>query len=254
MFSVWLLPADSLPQFKMSIWAAAWQNQQKWPVHPAKTQISLGILTSSCYRKLWSDWEDAQADLRLCRVHVILLVLSCTCSYCTPWTFYFQYTWHILCLKALLGQNLQVVFHHCLRNRSVLVVNCWVIIHCLEVQVIYLLTTDRQTVNYYSTIHALELTYYDCNTQDRLKKQLYRSDSSNIPPLNWRNPVKDLTVMQAFTCFSNVYNVQKRRYTVYHQGDLVDGKDDIIKWHQIVTHFRPVNCCGIEHDFLQLAL
>ena len=25
------------------IWAAAWQNQQEWPVRPAKTQIKLGI-------------------------------------------------------------------------------------------------------------------------------------------------------------------------------------------------------------------
>ena len=32
-------------------------------------------------------------------------------------------------------------------------------------RVIYLLTTDRQTVNYYSTIHALELIYFDSNIQ-----------------------------------------------------------------------------------------
>ena len=52
-----------------------------------------------------------------------------------------------------------------------------VIIHCLEVsckedqnheraaRVIYLRTTDRQTVNYYSTIHAMGLIYFDSNTQ-----------------------------------------------------------------------------------------
>ena len=33
-------------------------------------------------------------------------------------------------------------------------------------RVIYLLTTDRQTVNYYSTINALELIYFDSNTQE----------------------------------------------------------------------------------------
>ena len=30
---------------------------------------------------------------------------------------------------------------------------------------IYILTTDRQTVNYYSTIHALEVIHFDSNTQ-----------------------------------------------------------------------------------------
>ena len=47
----------------------------------------------------------------------------------------------------------------------------------------YLLISDRQTVNYYSTIHALELIYFDSNTQETMKKQLYRSCSSNFPPL-----------------------------------------------------------------------
>ena len=31
----------------------------------------------STQQRLWSDWEDAQADLSLCWAHVILLVLSC---------------------------------------------------------------------------------------------------------------------------------------------------------------------------------
>ena len=59
-----------------------------------------------------------------------------------------------------------------LRKRSGLAVNCFIITHCLEVsckeraaQVFYLHTTDRLTVNYYSTIHALELIYFDSNTQ-----------------------------------------------------------------------------------------
>ena len=43
--------------------------------------------------------------------------------------------------------------------------------HEREARVIYLLTTDRQTVNYYSTIHALELIYFDSNTQETMKKQ-----------------------------------------------------------------------------------
>ena len=70
----------------------------KCPVHPAKTQISLGIYpvwsesSLSAWRNIgplttywahsedWSDWVDAQADLSLHWAHVILLVLSCSGS------------------------------------------------------------------------------------------------------------------------------------------------------------------------------
>ena len=50
--------------------------------------------------------------------------------------------------------------------------------------------------------------------------------------MHWRNPAKCLTVTQAFTCISYVYNAQKRRYTVLSQGDMVDGKDDVVKRRQ----------------------
>ena len=72
--------------------------------------------------------------------------------------------------------------------------------HEREARVIYVLTTDRQAVNCYSSIHALELNY--SNTQETMKKQLYPSDSYNFPPFNehWRNPAKGLTVTQASTC------------------------------------------------------
>ena len=62
----------------------------KWHVHPAKTQISLGIrrlirVFAVCIKKawvlsyplstqqsLWSDWADAQADLSLRWAHMVL--------------------------------------------------------------------------------------------------------------------------------------------------------------------------------------
>ena len=62
-----------------------------------------------------------------------------------------------------------------------------------------------------------------------MKRQLYPSDSFNFPPLHWRNPAKGFTVPQAFTRIPYVYNAQKR------QGDMVDGKDDVIKQHQIAS-------------------
>ena len=90
-------------------------------------------------------------------------------------------------------------------------------------------------MNYYSTIHALELIYFDSITQETMKKQLYPSDSSNFPPLHRRNPATGLTVTQAFTCISYVNNAQERRYIVQHQGDMVYGKDDVIKRRQIAS-------------------
>ena len=74
----------------------------KMSVHPAKTQVSLGIspvwsesLLStvrmkkpcilsyplSTQRRLWSDWVGAQADLSLCWAQSFLLVLSCGRSF-----------------------------------------------------------------------------------------------------------------------------------------------------------------------------
>ena len=72
----------------------------KWHVRPAKTQTSacasaqsnqglnlrpmvgLGPKVSLCgQRGLWSDWADAQADPSLRWAHVILLVLTCCCTF-----------------------------------------------------------------------------------------------------------------------------------------------------------------------------
>ena len=73
-------------------WAAAWKKKKKWPLCPAKTQISLSdqpghppsliraftvrmkkpwVLSYplSTQLKLWSDWPDAQADLSLRCAH-----------------------------------------------------------------------------------------------------------------------------------------------------------------------------------------
>ena len=56
--------------------------------------------------------------------------------------------------------------------------------HEREARVIYLLATDRQTVNYCSTIHVLELIYFDSNTHETMKKHFNPSDYSNFPPLH----------------------------------------------------------------------
>ena len=136
------------------------------------------------------------------------------------------------CLCVRYSDDTRKGFHisFCLRNRSALAVNCWVIIHrhCLEISCkgdqitsvkhewfMCLQLTNK--LNYYSTIHALELIYFDSNTQETMKKQLCPSDSFNFPPLQWRNPAKGLTVTQAFSlafaCISYVNNAQKWRYT-----------------------------------------
>ena len=105
---------------------------------------------------------------------------------------------------------------------------------------IYLLTTERQTVNYYSTIHALELIYFDSNTQETMKKKLYPSDSSNFPPLHCRYPAKSLTVTKAFACISYVL----MRENDVAQSNVKETKTDVIKLATTpgnsVVCFRPV--------------
>ena len=59
-------------------------------------------------------------------------------------------------------------------------------------QVIFLLTTDRQSVNYYSTIHAIELIYFDSNTRNDEKAVVsFRFFQLSAIALK-KNPPKDL--------------------------------------------------------------
>ena len=104
-----------------------------------------------------------------------------------------------------------------LRNRSALAVNCWLIIHCLEVSCngdqitsakrewfICLQLTDKQWLINQQFTHyaALELICFVSNTRETMKEQLYPAVSSNSPPLHWWNPTKGLIVTQVFTCIS----------------------------------------------------
>ena len=54
-----------------------------------KNHWALNYLLSAQWR-LWSDWADAQADLSLCWVHVILSVLLCGGSFILLHTFFFS--------------------------------------------------------------------------------------------------------------------------------------------------------------------
>ena len=62
--------------------------------------------------------------------------------------------------------------------------------------------TDRQPVIYWATNHLLARIYFDSNTQETTKKQLYPSDFSSFSPLHEEIPPTTLTVIEAFTCIS----------------------------------------------------
>ena len=69
-------------------WATAQQNQQNdvcpdQPGHQSSISVWRGLESVAVLRvhsEDWSDWMDAQADLSLRWVHIILLVLSCSDS------------------------------------------------------------------------------------------------------------------------------------------------------------------------------
>ena len=52
------------------------------------------------------------------------------------------------------------------------------IYHEREAQVIYSLTTDRQSVIFWATNHLLAILYFDSNTQEMTKTQVYPADVS----------------------------------------------------------------------------
>ena len=61
-----------------------------------------------------------------------------------------------------------------------------------EVQVIYSLTTDRQSVIYWATNHLLARFYFDSNTQETTKRQVYPSDVSSFLPLHEKKSFQEL--------------------------------------------------------------
>ena len=72
--------------------------------------------------------------------------------------------------------------------------------HEREARVIYSLTTDQQPVIYWATNHLLVRIYFDSNTQETTKNQLYRSFFFQFfPPLYEEIPPTTLTVIEVFT-------------------------------------------------------
>ena len=82
-------------------------------------------------------------------------------------------------------------------------------------RVIYLLTTDRQTVSYYSTIHALELICFNSNTQETMKKQLFPSYSS-ISTLALKKSRQMFDCNASVYMYFLVYKAQKQRWLYRH--------------------------------------
>ena len=131
--------------------------------------------------------------------------------------------------------------------------NCWVIDHGQEVICKVEHTIDQQTMIYYSTIHALELIYFNSNTQETMKKQLYASVSSNFPPLHWRIQQIFLSVTAAYMYFVHLVCA---KMTFHSLTSRKDGQWE--GWRHktatiSVSQFRPVICCRIRHESVQLA-
>ena len=66
------------------------------------------------------------------------------------------------------------------------------IYHEREAQVIYSLKTDRQPVIYCPTNHLLASFYFDSNTQETMKWQMYPSDVSSFSPLHEKKSIQEL--------------------------------------------------------------
>ena len=75
----------------------------------------------------------------------------------------------------------------------------------MNINKIKIFTADRQRMIYWAINHLLAKIYFDCNTHETMKKQLYPSDSSKFPPMHWITLQIFVTVTQTFTGISYVY-------------------------------------------------
>ena len=66
------------------------------------------------------------------------------------------------------------------------------IYHKREARVINSLMTDRQPVIYWATNHFLARFYFDSNTQETTKRQVFPSDASSFPPLHEKKSCQEL--------------------------------------------------------------
>ena len=88
-------------------------------------------------------------------------------------------------------------------------------------------------MNYYSTIHTLELIYFDSNTQETMKNVVVSFRFFQLSAIALK---KVLTLTQAFTRMSYVFKAQNDVTPSNVKTDMVDGKDDLIKRRQIASH------------------
>ena len=109
---------------------------------------------------------------------------------------------------------------------------------------IYLHTTDRRTVNYYSTIHAMVLSYFDNKRRKHiLSLQLlptFCHCTEELPPILRLRHIRLHVIVTSL----------KRKNDVTPSNAM---NDVIFQWRQL-SHTLAVNYCPIYHSLLPLAL
>ena len=76
------------------------------------------------------------------------------------------------------------------------------IYHEREARVMYSLTSDRQPVIYWATNHSLTRLFFDSNTQETTKRQVYLSDVASFPPLHEKRSRQNFDLKETFICIS----------------------------------------------------
>ena len=144
-----------------------------------------------------------------------------------------------------------------LRNTSALAVNCWVIIHCLVVSCKGDQITSPKLTNSELLLNnsLLELIFSDSKHA--------RNDEKAVVSF-WFFRLSAITLKksrQRFDCNASVYmyllHLLCAKTTLHCLTSRRHGWCE--GWRHktapnSIKHFRPVNCCRIEHDFLPLAI
>ena len=156
---------------------------------------------------------------------------------------------------GLMGGHLYL----CLRNRSAPAVNCWVIIHCLEVSCkedqitsaqrewfIFVQLTDKQWIITQQFTHwswSISILTHNKRRKHIRSLQLlptFRHCTEELPPILRLRRIRLHVIVTSF----------KRKNDVTPSNTV---NDVIFKWRQL-SHTLAVNYCPIYHSLLALAL
>ena len=106
-------------------------------------------------------------------------------------------------------------------------------------RIIYSLTTDRQPVIYWARNHLLARLFFDSNTQETTKRQVYPSDFSSFLPFMKRNPAKNFDCNRGICMYMHNFLMHGNDIT---PSNVMEIKTEITKMVRAAIFCRIIHC------------